>query len=84
MGRHHTNEAKLKISEATSGKNNPMYGKSSWAGLTEDEMSLRKNKLRTTLKGRHWWNNGLEEIPSKECPGEEWVKGRLKRNDVNV
>jgi len=27
--------------------------------------------------GRVWWNNGVEQTRSRECPGEKWVRGRL-------
>lgn len=29
------------------------------------------------VKGRIWWNNGLEQKYEKECPSEGWIKGRL-------
>ena len=28
-------------------------------------------------KGKLWWNNGVEQTRSFECPGEGWVRGRL-------
>jgi hypothetical protein len=28
-------------------------------------------------KGKLWWNNGLEQTRANECPGEDWVRGRL-------
>ena len=27
--------------------------------------------------GRKWWNNGINETQSRECPGDGWVRGRL-------
>jgi hypothetical protein len=30
-------------------------------------------------KGSVWWTNGVSETRAKECPGEGWVRGRLKR-----
>jgi hypothetical protein len=29
-------------------------------------------------KGLKWWNNGVVDVRSLECPGNEWVNGRLK------
>lgn len=29
-------------------------------------------------KGLKWWNNGVVDVRSLECPGEEWINGRLK------
>ena len=28
---------------------------------------------------RSWWNNGEEQILAVECPGEDWVKGKIKK-----
>ena len=30
------------------------------------------------LLGKYWWNNGKQNIRSKECPGEGWVRGMIK------
>ena len=97
-GKHHTEEAKKKISEAQKGENNSMHGKSPWnKGKKMSEEYYRKNseshkgkpspnkgkhlsaeikkKISDTLKGkpnatkgRHWYNNGIKNIMSKECP----------------
>ena len=97
-GKHHTEEAKKKISEAQKGENNSMHGKSPWnKGKKMSEEYCRKNseshkgkpspnkgkhlsaeikkKISDTLKGkpnatkgRHWYNNGIKNIMSKECP----------------
>ena len=37
-----------------------------------------RKKLSQIRKGLGWWNNGVVDIRSKECPGKEWKKGRLK------
>ena len=29
------------------------------------------------MKGKLWWNNGVEQTRAFECPGEGWVRGRL-------
>ena len=96
-GKHHTEEAKKKISEAQKGENNSMHGKSPWnKGKKMSEEYCRKNSeshkwkpspnkgkhLSTEIKkkisalkgkpnatkGRHWYNNGIKNIMSKECP----------------
>ena len=33
-----------------------------------------------TSKGTFWWNNGSLNKKSKECPGEEWIRGKLPHN----
>lgn len=58
-----------------SGENHPMYGK--------HHSNDAKKKISETSKGRmvgtYWFNNGIENRRSKECPGENWVRGRLKK-----
>ena len=39
-----------------------------------------KQKLRERNKGKKWWNNGVEQRHSHECPGEGWKNGRLNFN----
>ena len=107
-GKHHTEEAKKKISEAQKGENNSMHGKSPWnKGKKMSEEYCRKNseshkgkpspnkgkhlsaeikkKISDTLKGkpnatkgRHWYNNGIKNIMSKECP-PGFMPGRLRK-----
>ena len=54
FGKTHSEETKRKISEANtgkySGKNNPMFGKSSYANKTEDEIKEIKRKISESLK----------------------------------
>lgn len=44
--------------------------------------------FNNVCKNRYWWNNGVKECRSIECPGEEWVKGQLpghhKHHSVEV
>ena len=80
LGKKHTEESKSKISVATSGKNNPMYGKSSWDGLTADERKKRIEKLKASTVGKCWYNNGITEILSFEQPNG-FVAGRLRKKN---
>jgi hypothetical protein len=36
-------------------------------------------QISERTKGTFWWNDGKIEKRSKECPGKEWISGRLKR-----
>ena len=36
------------------------------------------DRIKEKLKGRHWWNNGVKQMTSKECPGEGWVRRQDK------
>lgn len=64
-GKHHSEETRKKISEASNhkGEKNPMYGK-------RGELS--------PMYGRHWYNNGIVQIQSFECP-IGFTKGMLKK-----
>lgn len=82
FGKHHTEEARNKISKATAGENNPMFGKHLSDEMKKKLSEVLKGKMtgeKSPVFGKHWWNNGKEQILSKECPGEGFVKGRLKR-----
>ena len=61
-GKKHSEETKKKIAEANKGKH-----------FSEEH----KNKIGEASKGRHWFNNGIKNIMSKECP-PCFVPGRIK------
>lgn len=60
-GKHHTDEAKRKVSEANKGRK-------------RSEENKRNQSIRQI--GCHWYNDGTNEVFTKECP-EGFVKGRL-------
>ena len=62
-GRHHSEEQKKKWSEERKGIPVP---------------EERKAQMSESHKGLLWWNNGEITKQSRECPGEGWVRGRLK------
>ena len=40
-----------------------------------------KNKMSKSGKGKVFWNNGEINTKSRECPGNEWMRGRIKTPD---
>ena len=85
-GKKHSEETRKKMSEHhadVSGENNPFYNNHSLAGKNNpmygkkhSEESLKK--MSDAFKGRHWYNNGVVQIQSFECP-IGFTKGRLKK-----
>jgi hypothetical protein len=81
-----SDEHRKKVSESLKGENNPFFGK-------QHDPKLKKQmnaKTSATMKGRppnnaewmkntFWWNNGLINKRSKECPGEGWIRGTVKK-----
>ena len=44
---------KASLSKATSGKNNPMYGKSSWEKCTPEQRADRARRYSQNMKGKN-------------------------------
>ena len=36
-----------------------------------------RDRIRNVVLGKKWWNNGVENTHSRECPGDNWILGRL-------
>lgn len=79
FGKHHSAEARKKISESMKGENNPMFGKPAWNKGKQHSAEARK-KMSESKKGSYFFNNGVKSIRAKTCP-EGFVPGRLKRLD---
>ena len=83
-GKTHTPEARKKMSEKVSGEKHPMYGKkgkehhSYGYKHTEETRKQMSEISRVRNANRRWWNNGLQNKFVVECPGPEWICGRLK------
>ena len=80
-GKKLSEETKKKISIKTKGKNNPMFGKSSWPNDPQ-KYEMRRLKMIKSQKSLKWWNNGTKMTKSKECPGPEWQRGRIKKKNA--
>ena len=39
-------------------------------------------KTGNAVKGNKWWNNGEVNKRSVECPGENWIPGRIMKNST--
>ena len=46
-----------------------------WKCSLEHNEKVRK-AMTGYRNGMHWWNNGVKNVISFECPGEGWIKGR--------
>ena len=87
IGRRLSAETRQKMSESRKGKNHPFFGKHRSAETCKKIAEANKGKHRSdetrqkmskSWKGTCWWNNGISNARSRECPGPEWKRGRLK------
>ena len=77
LGRRLSDETRKKLSIAKSGDKHPMFGKHHSAEVKK----MISERTKEAMRGMKYWNNGVKCVCSKECPGEGWVRGRLKRNN---
>jgi hypothetical protein len=74
-GKKHTEETRKKLRENGKGNKNSFYGRTH----TDETKSIISQKNAEYMKGMLWWNDGKNQKRSRECPGEEWKNGRLKK-----
>ena len=86
FGKHHSEEAKKKMSESKNGKrlSEDTRKKMSEKKKGENHPMFGKHhsaearkKMSESKKGNHWYNNGVASIQTETCP-EGFVPGRLK------
>ena len=63
-------ESRRKMSEAKRGKNHPFFGK--------HHSEESRKKMSEAVCRMLWWNDGISNKRSKECPGTEWKRGRIR------
>lgn len=99
LGKHHSADARKRISEACCGKtlSEETRKRISEAQCGEKNHNFgkpawnkgkqtsnkTKQKLSDTIKQLHWFNNGTKNIRAKECP-DGFVQGRLPRKAVRT
>ncbi len=88
-GKKHTEETRAKISKVLKERAAPPSAKNRAAINASWDKPGRRERFRIAMKqsrarspspgakGLFWWNNGVEQVRSKECP-DGWVRGRLK------
>lgn len=64
FGKHQSAATRQKMSEAHKGKHNSAEA---------------RKKMSEAHKGKLWWNDGISNKRSKECPGPECKRGKLKK-----
>lgn len=77
----YSEETKRKQSEKLLGKSKPPRSESHNKNLSNSIKKLYQEGKLSTIPPNHtgtkWWNNGKQNKRSKECPGEEWIRGKL-------
>ena len=86
-GVKHTKNHRKNISKALMGKSRPEEVKQKISntrkmrniGIGKKHSEKTKIKMSEIGKGMVFWNNGKINKKSKECPGNDWKRGRLKK-----
>ena len=82
FGKHHSEEARKKMSLRHKGRDTWMKGKhhseSTKKKLSKCRIGKHYPKLSQSKTGLRWFNNGLINVVCKECP-DGFVKGRLNK-----
>ena len=74
-GKHHSEETKNKMSESHRGDKNAMKRIEARQKLSASVSGEKNHNY-----GKFWWTNGKTCIIAKECPDNDYIKGRLKGN----
>jgi len=77
----YTNEMRKERSIRALGNQNAKGGKSRTGQIPSEQQRLL-NSLKH--KGTRWWNNGIQNKKSKECPGFDYSPGRLNLHRRSV
>ena len=80
FGKHHTEDHRQKIAEALKGKHHSeeRRQKNSLVHIGKHHSAETRHKLSKSWKGMLYWNNGISNKRSRECPGEGWTRGYLR------
>lgn len=77
-GKHHSQESIEKMKKTREERKNTyaVWNKGLKLKPLSDE---QKHVLSDKMSNMFWWNDGKINKRFRECPGEGWIKGRLKR-----
>ena len=70
-GKHRSAETRQKIAETLKGRTFSEEHRQKIAAANRGKHNWTKDSL--------WWNDGISNKRSKECPGPEWKRGQLKK-----
>ena len=79
-GKHLSEETRLKMSESRKGKHKSAEHRQKIAEANKGKhhSTDTRQKMSEANKGKHWWNDGVSCKYTRECPGPEWKRGRIR------
>jgi len=81
LGVPKSEEHRRRISEAHKGKrlSEECKQKLRAANLGKSPTEETRRKMSQTWKLMKWWNDGAKNVRAAECPGGNYVRGRIKK-----
>lgn len=79
IGRKHSDETRMKQSLSQKGKPRPWQIGRKLSDKARANLEAHRNG-NTYVRGKKWWNDGVNERRDFDCPGDGWKQGRVKKN----
>ena len=78
VGKRHKEESKIKMSNSKIDK--PSWNANKHNVYNEHTIKKMSEAKKGLFKTYIWWNDGIKNTRSEKCPGDNWVRGVIRRS----